>query len=319
MKSLPFWRFPFNNDEFIRHAINGDKTASTFLYDSPSSPPQEILQVGNIGILLFENDKKACKTKTTKLIITEFSKRTKEFAELEGEKDFDFYQKSYFDFFRTLNSKFQCNSKIIFLEFEVIEDLTKTRLKTASLIVELNKDIFKEKNSMITEIEAGFNNDLFNVNNRFIIKVCSNADLENKFIKEIEFYQRHSMSDHIPKLYRYDITKKSIQFIYEIIEKIEGKSLYYYWFKMTEKEREETIKQIVEITKEIHQKEDVYYNWCDYIKSDIKSCYEKSKDCFNEEEKNIIESALNLMGKYLTDNDLYCIHNDLHFGKVFFI
>lgn len=317
MKSIPSWSFSYNNDESIALVLKGEKTASTFLYEHHSSPPKQLLQVGNIGILLFDNDKKACKTKTKDVIITEFNKRTSEFANLEGLKDqnFEFYQKSYFDFFRTIDSNFQCNSKIIFIIFEVIEDLTKERLKTASLIAEANKDIFKETNH-ITEINAGFNNDLFDVCNKYIIKVCANVDLENRFQKEIEFYQKHSKSNHFPKLYRYDTSKSVVPFVYEIIEKIDGKTLFYYWYKMTENQREETIKQIVEISKEIHQKEDVYFNWCEYIKSDIYHCYEKTKEHFDEKEKNIFNSAFNLFDKYLADYSLICIHNDLHFDNI---
>ncbi len=33
--------------------------------------------------------------------------------------------------------------------------------------------------------------------------------------------------------------------VYEIIEKIEGKSLYYHWYKMDENESEETIKELI--------------------------------------------------------------------------
>ncbi|MDD6244938.1 MAG: hypothetical protein PUB03_04700 [bacterium] len=108
--------------------------------------------------------------------------------------------------------------------FEVIEDLRKTRLKIAERIVNNNEQIFENNLHTITEVNAGFNNDLFDIDDRYIIKVCGNGK-EEKFEKENLFYIENSNSTHIPKLYKYDNTKTIVDSVYEIISKIEGKSL----------------------------------------------------------------------------------------------
>ncbi|KAK8852511.1 hypothetical protein M9Y10_017496 [Tritrichomonas musculus] len=317
METYPTWHFEKDNDKSISHVLKGTKTSSIFIYNNHNSLPNQLLQVGSIGILIFDNEKKACKTRTTKVIFTEFRNITLEFAHQEEEaiQSLESYQESYFNFFRTIDPNFQLTSKIISYSFEVIEDLTKARLKTAYIIAESNKKILL--NTMpITEINAGFNNDIFNVCDQYIIKVCSNPDLESEFLKESSFYIKHSNSTHFPKLYRYDDSKSLIPFVYEIMQKINGKSLYYYWYKMNEEQKEETIKKIVEIVKEIHQKADFNGNWCEYFKNDVKKCYEKTKECFNEEERKIFEAAFALFDRFLIDNNFVWIHNDLHFDNI---
>ena len=42
---------------------------------------------------------------------------------------------------------------------------------------------------------------------------------------------------------------------------IEGKSLYYYWYKMNKTEREAAIKELIDILKDIHNSKCEPYNW----------------------------------------------------------
>ncbi len=199
--------------------------------------------------------------------------------------------------------------------FEVIEDLRKTRLKIAERIVDNNEQIFENNLHTITEVNAGFNNDVFDIDDKYIIKVCGNGKKE-KFEKENLFYIENSNSTHIPKLYKYDNTKTIVDSVYEIISKIEGKSLYYYWYKMNETEREAAIKELIDIFKDIHKSKCEPYNWTNYIKSQIQDYYKETKKYFSTEEQKLIEQSFTYYDKYLKDNKFAFIHNDLHFDNI---
>ncbi len=201
-------------------------------------------------------------------------------------------------------------------EFKNLEDILP--MLKAEKIVEHNSDIFsKEVKHNITMVNAGFYNNVFDVDNKYIIKLCDKST-EDKFDVEAEFYEKNKESKHIPKLYKYDKSKEIVNSVYEIIEKIEGKSLYYFWYKMSESEREETIKEIANILKDIHKNvvEDKSLDWCSTIKRKNMKLYEANKDKFSDEQKSIIEESFSVYDKYLENTELAFIHNDVHFDNI---
>ena len=312
MEQLETWQFEINNDELVELVLEGNKTATTSLNNS------KIPKIGERSILTFENEKKACIVETKNVIITKFKDITPEMAYLEGEGDrtLEYYNKVHIKYFKTINPDFNDDTEVIFEVFEVVEDLRKARLAIAEKVVEEYKEIFGSDNKhTITEINAGFNNDIFDVDNKWVIKICAN-NKEVEFEKESKFYMQNRNSKHIPKLYKYDNSKIIINSVYEIIEKIEGKSLYYYWYKMTENEREETVKELISILKEIHKSNDDTYDWAKYVKEKVLSYYEKVKKYFSSEEQRLIEKSFNEYDKYLSENQFAFIHNDLHFDNI---
>lgn len=201
-------------------------------------------------------------------------------------------------------------------EFKDIGDIMP--IFNAKRIVDSNNDIFGgDFKHKITMINAGFKNNVFDVDNKFIIKICD-KEIEEKFDIEAEFYEKNKDSKHIPKLYKYDKSKKVISSVYEIIEKIEGKTLYYYWYKMNELEREETIKQIIDIVRDIHKNvvDDSSVDWSTTIKCRNMKLYEANKDKFSEEQRAIMEKSFDKYDKYLKHSELAFIHNDIHFDNI---
>ena len=86
---------------------------------------------------------------------------------------------------------------------------------------------------------------------------------------------------------------------------------------MTENEREETIKELVIILKEIHKSSvDRTYDWVKYIKEKILNYYEKVKNYFSAEEQELIENSFKEYDKCLSENQFAFIHNDLHFDNI---
>ncbi len=310
---LETWHFGINNDELVNLVLSLEKTATTYL-----KKDEEVPKSGDLSILVFSNEKKACITKTTNVIVTEFKNIDEDLAKLEGEgdKSLDYYKKVHTDYFKTIDPTFNDDTLVVFETFEVVEDLRKTRLSVANTIIKNNIDIFKNKENLVFEINAGFNNDIFDVDDKYIIKICSNKDNESEFYVESNFYKENKDCKYIPKLYKADFTKTIVPFVYEIIEKIPGKSLYYQWYKMTEKERQETIRELVYILKDIHKEKEIKPDWVKNFKEELSKHYQKVKNRFNIKEQKLIENTFSKMDKYISKNKIVLVHNDLHFDNI---
>ena len=89
----------------------------------------------------------------------------------------------------------------------------------------------------IEKINVGFTSTIYNINDTFIVKICTNQNNEEKFKKEIDFYNTNKENKLIPKLYYSSIDKKEIPYFYEILEKVKGVSLYNVWHTFSEEQR----------------------------------------------------------------------------------
>lgn len=191
--------------------------------------------------------------------------------------------------------------------------------KIINTILKQNTTLFGI-NPKVEKINVGFTNTIYNINDCFIVKICTNSDNENKFQKEIDFYKTNEENNLIPKLYYSSIDKKDIPYFYEIIEKIDGVSLYNVWHTFNEEQREEIIRQLCNAMKHIHSNTGESYDWVKKIKNQFLLLYEKAKELniFCEEEQKLLVSAYDKFEKYLESNDFVLIHNDLHFDNIFF-
>lgn len=97
--------------------------------------------------------------------------------------------------------------------------------KIINTILNQNATLFGS-NPKVGKVNMGFTNTIYNIDDSFIVKICTNSDNENSFQKEIEFYKTNKENNLIPKLYYSNTNKKYIPYFYEIIEKIDGVSLY---------------------------------------------------------------------------------------------
>lgn len=185
-----------------------------------------------------------------------------------------------------------------------------------NIIIKQNESLFGT-NPSVNKINIGFTNTIYNVNDSFIIKICTDINNESKFKKEIEFYNSNKTNTLIPKLYYSNIGKEEVPYLYEILEKIEGVSLYNVWHTLTEEQREDIIKQICDAMKQMHSVKGETFNWIEYNCNKFSNSYVKVKELFNEEERNKIEQAYLLFDKYLDSNEFVLIHNDLHFDNIF--
>lgn len=191
--------------------------------------------------------------------------------------------------------------------------------KIINIILKQNTTLFGN-NPKVEKINVGFTNTVYNINDSFVVKICTNRNNENEFQKEIDFYKTNEGSSFIPQLYDSSTDKKDIPYFYEIIEKIDGVSLYNVWHTFNEEQREEIIKGLCIAMKRIHSNIGESYDWTKKIKEQFISLDEKAKELniFNEEEQKILDYAYAKFEKYLESNGFVLIHNDLHFDNVFF-
>ena len=93
---------------------------------------------------------------------------------------------------------------------------------------------------------------------------------------------------------------------------------------MTEKEKENTIKKIVEVVKELHENtHQVNTNststWLEEIKSTVTKNLQNVNQLFTKKEYKMIQKSLNLYDKYLSEDVQYALlHNDLHFDNILY-
>ena len=186
-------------------------------------------------------------------------------------------------------------------------------------IVQQNQSLFGT-NPKIDKINIGFTNTIYNINDLYIVKICTDEDNEKEFKKEIDFYNSNKNNNLIPKLYCSSINKKDVPYFYEIIEKIDGVSLYNVWHTFSEEQREDIIKQLCDAMKQIHSNIGEKYDWTKTMQEKFMPLYIQAKNLniFNEEEQKLLDYAYSKFNKYLDSNDFILIHNDLHFDNIFY-
>ena len=185
-------------------------------------------------------------------------------------------------------------------------------------IIDKHLSLFGD-NPIVNKINIGFTNTIYNVNDLYIVKICTDIDNEEEFKREIDFYNSNKDNNYIPKLYYSSTDKKDIPYFYEIIEKLKGVSLYEVWHTYNESEREDIIRQLCDIMKMFHSNKGDKYDWSKYMKEEFNPLYIKSKELniFNEEEIELLDKVYSNFDKYLESDDFVLVHNDLHFDNIF--
>lgn len=185
-------------------------------------------------------------------------------------------------------------------------------------IVEVNSTLLGT-NPRIEKINVGFTNTLYSVDDRYIVKICSDINNEDDFKKEIEFYNSNKNNKLIPKLYFASTDKRDVPYLYEIMEKIDGVSLYNVWHTFSDEKREDIIRQLCEAMKGFHSNKSEAYDWAQMMKDKFSSLYDKAKekDMISDDEVKVIDQAYSCFDKYLKSSLFVLVHNDLHFDNIF--
>ena len=179
--------------------------------------------------------------------------------------------------------------------------------------------LIKEKISYnnISKSTVGYNSLVYFIDDKFVIKISKDETTKKKLHKEISIYKNIKL-ECIPKY----ITSGVMQgYLYLIISKVKGNSLYSIWHTLSKEERQSCIKQIARILKVFNNKDtdflDAEYkdlNWITFLSNELTT---KSKILtkmgFNVTNiDNFISHELPIIFK---QNKYGLVYNDAHFDN----
>ncbi len=180
----------------------------------------------------------------------------------------------------------------------------------------------------VANIEIGFTNKVYLVNDAFILKVCEDESNEQKF--EIEVFFDNFFKDKIPvpKIRVFDKSKSIYGKFFMIYPKIDGDNLYAKWHLLNNNQRKIIIKQLCDILKVINkspfdqflQKFDVTFsdNWHDKILNQIQNSLKKieKKKLLSSEFIKIIKKFVDDNHNVLKEQKLALVYWDAHFDNL---
>ena len=180
----------------------------------------------------------------------------------------------------------------------------------------LKEGIFVES---LIKINKGFSSDVYLINNNYICKIAS---MDNaKLNKEISVYKNVIMK-HMPK---YICSGVLNNFIYLIIEKIDGDTLYSIWHTLCDQERKKIIFSISDIIKEFNKidykfldESYKFIDWNDYILNNLKSLKERL-NLLNLSSKFIDEFIDKRFNRLFEKNNIGLCFNDIHFDNFIYL
>jgi len=92
------------------------------------------------------------------------------------------------------------------------------------------KKIFNENNieevKYIKKNEVGFTNQVYSINDKYILKICENENNEENFEKEVFFYNLFGGKIPVPEVVFYDNSKQIYNKFFMIYSKIQGDNLF---------------------------------------------------------------------------------------------
>lgn len=167
----------------------------------------------------------------------------------------------------------------------------------------------------LIKINKGFSSDVYLINDMFICKIAS---IDNaKLNKEISVYKNVIMKQ-MPKFICSGVLNN---FIYLIIEKIDGDTLYSIWHTLSDQERKKIILSVSDIIKDFNKKDykflDESYrfvDWNNYILNNLISVKERLNS-LNLSSKFIDEFINKYFNKLFENNNIRLCFNDIHFDN----
>ncbi len=180
----------------------------------------------------------------------------------------------------------------------------------------------------VVNIEIGFTNKVYLVNDAFIFKVCEDESNEQKFEIEVFFYNFFKDKIPVPKISVFDKSKKIYGKFFMIYPKIEGDNLYSKWHLLNNDQRKIIISQLCDILKvinkspydEFRQKFDINFsdNWHDKILNQIQNSLKKieARKLLSPEFIKVIKKFVDDNHHVLKEQKLALLYWDAHFDNI---
>jgi aminoglycoside phosphotransferase (APT) family kinase protein len=179
----------------------------------------------------------------------------------------------------------------------------------------------------IREIEIGFTNKVYAINERYVVKLCTKEENEVSFEKEVFLYRFFSEQLPVPKIIHFDSSKTLIDCDYYVCYKIEGDNLYSVWHTLNEKERKAVIGELCAYLKIInsHRTDEFIAaygkpedTWQERIVSEISGFLEKieKREIIDPETLGLIRKYIDEHQDALRDEKLGVVYWDVHFDNI---
>ncbi|MFH1376927.1 MAG: phosphotransferase [Candidatus Woesearchaeota archaeon] len=194
------------------------------------------------------------------------------------------------------------------------------------------KQIFLQNNlgevKYIKKIEIGFTNKVYSINDKFILKVCEDEDNEEKFEREVFFYNFFKNKIPSPKIKVFDNSKKTYGKLFMIYPKIKGDTLYSKWHLLSNDKRKNIIKQLCKVLIIINKSPSDKFlekfkvnssdNWHDKILNQIQNSLKKieQKKLLSFEFIQSIKKFINNNHNVLKEQKIALVYWDVHFDNI---
>ena len=82
------------------------------------------------------------------------------------------------------------------------------------IVIQIIKKKKKKKITSIKQITSGYSRMIYQINDKYILKIVTNPIRDNSTIKEVKFLLNNNALEFIPKVIFSDFTKKSFPYVF---------------------------------------------------------------------------------------------------------
>ncbi len=182
----------------------------------------------------------------------------------------------------------------------------------------------------LSKIFIGFTNDVYSVNDAFILKVCKKTSNEQWFRREVNLYNFFAKKIPAPQVIVFDCSKKIIPYFFMIYPKIQGKNLYEKYHEMSDKQRQNLIRQLCAILRVINatplrvakkicfRQVNQPISWYEERSTQLKSVFQKliKKRIINASLAKKIKQFIQKNSTVFHEQKISLVYYDVHFDNI---
>ncbi len=181
------------------------------------------------------------------------------------------------------------------------------------------EDILKDaviSYSSLKKSTSGFTNDVYFIDDNYVIKLSNDEKIKEKLTKEIVIY-KNLVLPFIPK---YVSSGNYKDYKYLIITKVPGKPLYSIWHTLSKEKRKQLVIEIANVVKSFHRVNGKFLEGYDedsfreHIKSELLKIIKKLQ--FLNFDVRILQNIVSkCFDEIFADIKIGLVYNDLHFDN----
>lgn len=189
------------------------------------------------------------------------------------------------------------------------------------IVIQIIEKKLNEKITSIKQITSGYSRIIYQINDKYILKIVTNPIKDNSTIKEVKFLLNNNTLEFIPKVIFSDFTKKSFPYVYYLEKKINGESLLLKWPLLKESEKHQTLVQLLEKLEKLHSLDynSHFDNNClDSLLNEYDNYLNRIIDLniLNKDKIRYLYELKNIIPNLFEDAKIGLIHGDLHFNNI---